>query len=252
LSWCDRLASTPGVGFQLTPMFVLADIVKAWSPIMDPLVDAFRNPTFTTNDNNGTFTLTTRDGFAYSSDHTRVSCSFVHRMKATAVSGGPPIMEMLSTPRPYTELLPEVSRRLVEATRMLPNVTTRKIFQVGVVSTTRVSISDAPPGIARFIRYLERPWGSTIRALSVDVTPEITKTEHWTDRCLHRVVLPENREELMTLVFDFHRQFNAGQTTTEAQMRTLLNKCGEDALDYFEKLAEGSIFDEHLISTKTS
>ena len=157
-------------------------------------------------------------------------------------------MEMLSKPLPFTELLPEVSERLVTAARLLPNLSERKIFQVGVVSTTRAANAEVPPGISRFISYLGKPWGNEISSFSIEVTSDVGKTDVWTDRCQHRILRPEDPEELMTIIFDFHRQFKSGQAISEAQMKTLANKCGEDALKYFETLAEGDRFDEHIIS----
>jgi hypothetical protein len=213
------------------------------------MVDQFRNPTFTLADADGGFTITTRDGYLYHVDHSRVSVAFQHKMKATAVSGGPPVMEMLSTALPFTELLSEVSSRLIAAARLLPNLAERKIFQVGIVSTTRVAFEDVPPGIARFIAYQNRPWGkNSIDSFSMEVTSEVDSTQDWNDRCQHKLVRPEDRKELMSLNFDFQRRFKSGQAVSEAQMKTLLNKCGEGALKYFETIAEGDLFDEHIIS----
>jgi hypothetical protein len=248
------LASTPIVGFQLTPHFALAEIFRAWSPILDKMVDEFRNPTFTFNNDQGSvLSFTTKDGFVYAVDHMKASVSFMHRLQAKAVSGGPPVMEMLSKPLPYTELLAQVSERLIEAARLLPNISDRKIFQVGVVSTTRVDIKDVPPGIERFIDYLKRPWGGKeISWFNVQMINDVNETESWTDRCQHQLNRPEKLEDLLTLSFDFHRKFKVGQASSEAHMRTLLNKCIEDGLAYFEKLAEGNMFDEHIIGDKTN
>lgn len=216
------------------------------------MVDQFNNPTFAGTEIQNGVGFTTRDGFNLSADHIRSSVAFIHRMKAKAVSGGPPIMEMSSTPQPFTELLPVVSDKLIEITRLLPGISSRKINQVGIVSSTRAAAEDLPPGISRFIDYLKRPWGQgDLPAFSVEVISVVDETEHWTDRCQHKIVQPEDPDELMTLSFDFHRKFKSGQATSESQMRTLLNKGGGDALAYFERLAEGNMFDEHLISSKT-
>jgi hypothetical protein len=252
LSWCDRLASTPSVGFQLTPHFALLDIFSAWSPFFDKMFDQFRNPTFTVENVQNAVAITTKDGFHYSADHTRVAVAFVHRLKAKPVSGGLPVLEMLSTPLPYTELLPKVSERLISAARLLPTISERKILQVGVVSTTRAASADLPPGLLKFIEYLGRPWGSKLTMFSIDVISEINSTDNWTDKCLHKLVKPEDPEELMTLTLDFHRQFKTSQQTTEAQMKTLITRCSEDALSYFEDLAVGNRFDEHIIGRKSS
>lgn len=254
MSWCDRLASTAGVGFHLSPHFAINDVVSTFAPILDPMVDDFRNPTFTLADHpNGGFNVTTVDGYIYFVDHSRIAVSFQHRMKATAVSGGPPVMEMLSTPKPYTDLLSECSKRLVEATRLLPNIANRKLFQAGVVSTTRVAYDDVPPGILRMVKYQARPWGhEELSSFNMEVTSKVIEEDGWKDRCQHRLIRPEDRKELMSLIFDYHRKFEVAQASSEAQLRTVITKCSQDALAYFEKLAVGDLFDEHIISSETA
>jgi hypothetical protein len=247
ISWCDRLAATPTIGFQLTPHFDMGSLVENWSTIMDQLVDQFRNPTFVINEGQN-FSFTTKDGFVYSSDQTRVVVAFIHRMRAVPVSGGPPIMEMLSRPLPYTQLLPEVTERMIEAALLLPRISDRKVYQVGVVATTRVDLKDVPPGIGKFVDYLKRPWGEKeLSSFNFELTSDVDETEHWIDRCQHKIVRLENPEELPSLSFDFHRQFKSGQATSASHMRTLTSKCAEAALAYFERLAEGDMFDEHTI-----
>jgi hypothetical protein len=224
--------------------------VDCFSPLLEKLVDQFRNPTFTIIDqpNPNSYAFTTADGFAYGADHTKVSVAFQHRLKAKAISGGPPIMEMLSTPLPFTELLPTVSEKLVAVTRMLPEISMRKAFRVGVVSSTSVALEDVPPGISRMIEYMGRPWGGATSAFQFVTTTRIATAENWTDSCQHTLVRSEDPEKLLALSFDFHRTFNVGQATTEASLKTLLSKCSEADLNYFEDLAEGNRFDEHIIS----
>jgi hypothetical protein len=67
MSWCDKLASTPTVGFALTPHFAFGSLVDAFAPILDRLVDRFRNPTFVVNETaqSNAWSFTTEDGFYY-------------------------------------------------------------------------------------------------------------------------------------------------------------------------------------------
>ncbi|MET4199080.1 hypothetical protein ABIA95_003080 [Bradyrhizobium sp. LA8.1] len=219
--------------------------------MLDRMVDQFHKPTFSIAENGGLLSFSNRDGFVYQADHLRAAVTFQYHLKAKPVSGGPPIMEMLSTPQPYTEMLPIVSEKLVEATRLLPQVSKRKILQVGIVSVTRAALADLPPGIVRFIEYLKRPWSNKdLPSFSIEIVSEIEEAEHWVDRCQHRIVLAEDPDELMSLTFDFHRKFKVGQPSSESQMKTLLAKGSEAALSYFERIGEGNLFDEYLIGRK--
>jgi hypothetical protein len=49
LSWCDKLASTPGAGLKLDYHFVSADaLINALSPVLDRMVEGDK-PKFTMN-----------------------------------------------------------------------------------------------------------------------------------------------------------------------------------------------------------
>jgi hypothetical protein len=121
----------------LTTFFSADTIVESMSPILDQMVDATDKPTFTVGQHASfNLTLTTKDGFTYGFDHNRIHVTFNHKIRAKAVSGGPPVMEMLSTPKPYTKLLADVCDRLLEATLNLPSVPGRRLMGAGVISAT--------------------------------------------------------------------------------------------------------------------
>ncbi|MBB4391488.1 hypothetical protein [Bradyrhizobium sp. ERR14] len=247
MSWCDKLASVPGVGFLLTPHFFSGDtIIEALSPMLDGLVDARSKPTFTVNQHASfNITISTEDGFQIGVDHTRVHVTFHHKMRAKPVSGGPPIMEMLSVPKPYTKLLEDVSDRLIEVACMLPPVQGRKLVGVGVITTTHVAEEDVPPGVDKFIKRISAPWGREADSFNVNVLTVLNRADAWTDKCLHQAVKEDDPEKLLNLTFDFHRRLNAGNQISRDNFSSLLSHCKRDALDYFERIAEGNMFDEY-------
>lgn len=156
MSWCDKLASTPTVGFKLSPHFApFTTLLEALSPILDRLVKGDVQK-FTLEQISSEFSagFNTEDGYKYFADATKISVTFNHRIRYKNVSGGPPIMEMLSKPSPFTSLLPQVSEKLIEATLLLPEVTKRTINRVRIVSLTVISIEDLPPGVRRLIEFL--------------------------------------------------------------------------------------------------
>ena len=251
MSWCDKLASTPAIGLRFEPRIVPAELVlRTWAPMLRRFVKD-DTPTFTvdTQDSFGV-ELTTEEGFKYGSDMLRTHVTFQHRLRAKPVSGGPPTMELLSTPAPYTELLDEVSARLVEATLLMPESGTQMITRIGVVSSTQVALDEVPPGIVSFIEYLARPWRAGLDNLQVQLSAKLGEKPGWKDRCIHTVIKPEDEESLFTLQFDWQREFSPSRATHADTLADLIDQAKKSALSYYEQIAIGSLFDEELISER--
>lgn len=220
MSWCDKLASTPAIGFTLSTHFAPIDILlNSLSPILDRASEEeAKNTTIDQLTKQFTTAFTNSDGFKYVVDESRVSVAFNHRVKFRSVSGGPPIMEMLSTPRPFTSLLPEVSERLIEATLLLPKVESRTVKRVGVVSTTPTALEDLPPGIKRLIEYMGRPWKGAVESYNISIASTLNETSLASDRCVHALNQPEDKGELLTLQFDWQRTFKEPRIISKSNL----------------------------------
>jgi hypothetical protein len=252
LGWCDKLASTPAVGFTLDWHFATSNaIFQAFSPILDKLVENNKQ-TFTMERQEAfNVTFTTNDGFQYAIEPSKIVVTFHHRLKVKQISGGPPTMELLSSPLPFSQLLPDVEKKLIEAALLLPGANTRTVTRIGIVSTTLVAEDEVPPGIERFIKYIGRPWKGSVDNFNVQIVAELDKTPKWSDRCVHLLVKPEDREQLPTLRFDWQRTFVSGRPLTHESLRDMTASAKIASLKYLEELAEGSQFDEDIIRSST-
>jgi hypothetical protein len=235
----------PSIGFGLNWHFISSNaILDSLARILDPLIEHDRPSFNVVRQEPHSVGVNLLSGFQYGVEPARVFVGFQHTMKAKPVSGGPPIMEMLSRPLPYTELLRNAETRLMEVTLALPGISQRRITRVGVVSTTVVDEGDFPPGVSRFIEHVGRPWGSKlIGGFSFQFATKLLETDHHADKCVHTFAKPENSDELLTLTLDWQRTFKTGQPVVQNTMGRMISNADHDALDYFEKLAEGDIFD---------
>jgi hypothetical protein len=225
------------------------EILKALSPILDSTMTRDRlRVSMNQYDVAGLVAFTTHQGFKYSVDNVKVSVGFEHILRPKAVSAGPPVMEMLSTPKPYTELLLEVGRRLKEALLLLEEIKSRSVHRVGIVSITKLAMQDLPPGLLKFVRYLGRPWKHEIANFSYRVVAALSRNPETFDRCIYQIATPEDDlpdDELLTLLFDWQRNFTKAQSI--ATIDNMIQSAETSALSYFEELAEGNQFDEELI-----
>lgn len=250
MSWCDKLASTPAVGLRLDKLYGSgATLLAAISPIVSQWVDNDK-PAFNIDQQDALgFAVSSFGGYTYALNSEYFSVEFRHRLRLKGHSGGPPTAEMISKPQPYTELLDEVSSRLIEATRLATAGQQRKLRRIGVVSTTQVSREDAPPGILRFVDYLSAPWSDGVPFFNVQLTAKLppNKVKGTTDRCIHGLMQVEgDDDELLTVRLDFQREFDEERNLSITSLGDQLEATRRDALAYFEDIGIGERFDEIL------
>jgi len=243
VSWCDKLASRPTVGLTFNKHFrPSSELLSAVVPVLDELAGPISDKFTLSKQDTFSIDFITESGFRYGIDPARISVEFQHRVKVTNTSGGIPIMELLSKQEPYTHMLAEVSKRTVDAAELLigsnPN---RALEKIGVVSTTIVSEADLPPGIRRGIQYLSRPWHDEVEHYQFQVVAFTNRTDEWDDRCVHNIAKPESEDGFVTLQFDYQRIFKNKKAMSS--VKPAVASVQDAALAYFEKLAQGDMFD---------
>jgi len=243
-SWCDKLASVPSAGFRYDHSYLPRQIVlDSLLPILDanatdegPVFEVSKSDDFNVE-------INLESGFKYGVDPSRVHVAFNHRMKIRNVSGNAPKVEMISKPQPFTKLLPEVISRLISASSLLPGIEKRRLRRIGTTATTPVDEGDLPPGLARFLAYLGKPWNGLTGGFSVQLTGEIQETNSFKDRCIHTFLRSEKEDEVMSVQFDFQRTFKEPKIVDVDTLKGLSERVERDSLDYFERLAEGNMFE---------
>ena len=250
MNWCDKLASTPSVGFRFDHHFApRAELLEVLNPILDPLVDKDK-ARFNIAQLADPFAVqfSTDGGFDYGVEPARVWINFKHQLKIKPVSGGRPGFEITSSAAPFSELLPELKTRLVNVARYLLEIKPiRKLIRVAIVTTTTVAEGDFPPGITRLREYLARPWPGGIGNCQFRITSELEKTKDSVDHCIHTLVMPDDPDQLPTLSFDWYRVFSDPPLASAELIKKEMDRAEIAATKYFEELAEGNRFDEELI-----
>jgi hypothetical protein len=253
ISWCDKLASTPGVGVGLDWAYLPSShYQQAMTPVTSKWVDDEKQAFNIDSQDAYTVAFTSFDGFHYGFNSSRIYTEFRHRMKYLPQSAGPPTAELISKPLPYTQLLPLISDRLIEATRLVVAGSERTLKRVGIVATTAVIEDEAPPGVRRFIDYICRPWAVKADNYNIDITSKLPKSpkSEWSDRCQHVVTKPEHGDGLVTFKLDYQRVFDSPKTLSIKLLDEILQKARIDALKYFEDVGQGERFDENIIADR--
>lgn len=243
MTWCDKMASTPAVGLQFeSALLSESQIFAALAPIMNRFVRSEKMDFSVDERAPWALAFTTNDGFKFSVDQHKIAVTFQHRVQFKSVSGGPPTMEMLSQPRPFSELIEQCHSRLIEMNELLKSVRRKNILRVGIVSNTVASLDDMPPGISEFYSYLSKPWGGNISECNTRLVNKITANDKAVDRCIHQLIVPEKTDELSTLILDWQRTWARPQPPDERSLRRMLTEATSESLAYFDLLAEGAMF----------
>jgi hypothetical protein len=172
-------------------------------------------------------------------------------MKIKPMSAGPPIAELTSTPLPFSTLISEISNRLIETTLLLPGIGNRKVKWIGIVSTTALDNAAIPPGIARLIKYIGRPWQGKVENYHIEIVSELRKGSESIDRCIHVLRKQDDPDQLTTIKFDWQRWLSPSRAAHADTLPELLRNAENSAMAYFEELAEGNRFDEDILRSTT-
>ncbi|WP_149762722.1 hypothetical protein [Neomesorhizobium albiziae] len=250
MSWCDKLASTPTIGFFLEPHFAPSDaVVNAVTPMLDRWISGRKLEFNVTHQETFRVDIQHENGFIYRVEPTKLSLQFQHRLRLRPTSGALPVAEFISHPHPFTRLLEEASESIIEMALLLPSgPKKRSVTQIGVVSTTQVNDEDLPPGLKRLIEFLGKPWPKGLSGYSVRMTADITETSTYADRCIHNISRSSDDEndDLITLQFDYQRYSTSPTPLMRDALKREVASATKGALAYFETLAVGDMFDEQI------
>lgn len=249
LSWCDKLASTPTIGFFFDAHYAPADmILNALTPFLDGWHIGRKANFSVVHQEAFRVDIQHEDGFLYHVEPTKLTVTFQHRLKLRATSGGLPVAELISRPHPFTKLLADASETLIEMAQLLPSpAKKRNVTQIGIVSQTVVNDNDLPPGIRKFMDHLGRPWGANLGAFGVNAVVDLVETKSHLDRCIHNIRRSEDDEEdLIILQFDYQRYATNPTPIIPDTLRREVASATKAALEYYEALAVGDMFDEQL------
>ncbi|MER8783362.1 hypothetical protein NKH60_19305 [Mesorhizobium sp. M1006] len=245
MSWCDKLASVPSVGFIYDPHFVSGDgIIDAIAPMLDKWKVGDK-PDFTLSQPEPLkIEVQHNNGFTYSFEPTRTSIAYQHRVKFRNVSGSRPVAELISSPQPYSQLLDDAISDIVEIALILPMAKRRSVKTIGIVTSTHADEKDIPPGIRKMIRYLSRPWKSDLDAYLFTIVAEVESAKIHSDRCIHTLTRPDDKEQIPNFKFDWQRSYSNQVAVEKDTLLRELQRAKKAALDYFETLAVGDAFDD--------
>jgi len=152
-------------------------------------------------------------------------------------------MEMLSTPLPYTKLLPEVVERLIDATLLVPNTDGRGVNRMGIMTVTHVSEDELPPGIEKLISHFGAPWSQGLSAYTFQVCAVLDTSQNYEDRCVYTVLKSEKKKDLLNVQFDYQRIFDDFRSVDRDVLNKDMHALSHEALKHFEKIAVGDMFD---------
>ena len=245
MNWCDKLGSTPTMGYQLDWHTLPSDILlNALSPLVDTMVSGDEQRFSIDLKDALKLTFTSHDGFQFGLEPARVFVQFNHRATYRIESGGIPNLVLNSKPAPYSELLNDVQRYLLSTMEIVNRLKVRRLIAIGVVTTTVVDQNDIPPGIKSLLAHVSKPWKGRLEFLTFQAQSVLNEDEEFSHRCTHTIVKKLKDDDPMELVFDYQRIYKKPQEIDTHRLRSASEKVKALALDYFEELAQGDRVDD--------
>jgi len=247
MSWCDKLGSTPSIGYQLDWHALPTDILlNALSPVLDRMVSGDEQRFSIDLKEALKLTFTSYDGFQFGFEPSKIFVGFTHRAELRTGSGGIPTLILSSKPSAYTSLLAEIQQYLLDAMESVNRLKPRRLTGIGVVSTTSAMQDEIPPGIQKLLTYVGNPWSGKLQALTFQAQTILDENNEYSHRCIHTIIKTQKEDDPVQLVFDCQRVYRKPQDTDTNRLRAATEGLKTFALDYFEQLAQGDRFDDVL------
>ena len=244
MSWCDKLGSTPSIGYQVDWHALPSDILlNALSPLVDRMVSGDEQR-FTIDVRDALkLTFTSYDGFQFGFEPTKIFVGFTHRAEIRTGSGGIPNLVLSSKPSSFTALLDEVQHYLFNTMEIVNRLKPRRLTGIGVVTTTLADQEDVPPGIKRLLMYVSKPWGGRLQSLTFQAQTVLDENDDFLHRCIHTISKTLKDDDPIHVIFDYQRVYKKPQEIDPNRLRPATEGVKALALDYFEQLAQGDRFD---------
>jgi hypothetical protein len=167
MSWCDKLGSTPSIGYKLDWHSIPSDILlHAVSPVVDRMVEGEEIHFSIDLKDALRLTFSSFDGFQYGFEPSKLFVSFFHRARIKTLSGGLPTLVPSSKIASYTDLLSAIEDRILSTIQLINKLKPRRLLGIGVVSTTLTEEGQLPPGLVRLVEYAGRPWEGKLQSLT--------------------------------------------------------------------------------------
>jgi hypothetical protein len=145
--------------------------------------------------------------------------------------------------RPYSELLEEIARTMREVVEALADRAPLHINRVGIVATTQMSPTSAPPGVQRMLTHYEGAWAGVTRSIDTNILVSTEPNGNGNDQCHHRLQLDRTKQPQpannLELSLDWQRFWPDEKTFTAAAAQTCITSGVRDALSYFQRVGEG-------------
>jgi len=247
MSWCDKLGSTPGIGYQLDWHALPSDILlNALSPLVDRMVSGDEQRFSFDVREALKLQFTSYDGFQFGFEPTKVFVGFTHRAEIHTGSGGIPSLGLRSKPSTFTALLDEIQGYLLNTMETINRLKGRRLAGIGIVTTTWAERADIPPGIKKLLMYASKPWEGRLQSLTFQAQSILDENDDYLHRCIHTIIKTLKEDEPIQVIFDYQRVYKKPQDIDPNRLRPATEAVTASALDYFEQLAQGDRFDDVL------
>jgi hypothetical protein len=242
MTWLDHTLAAPVVGCTFRPSFqssqeyiaALRPLLKKWREKSD-LEISEQTPL--------SLSINSKTGFNYSFESDKFAVRFQYAVQIKPKPGQIP-SEIENGPdvRKYSELLASIIEEYCEVFDHIVGSESRGLQRLGIVANCRLDGRLLPPGVARFAKYLARPWGGSLAKCQAHLLGNIAETEKTRDRCHHQIDMDDDRKDDVRFTLDWQRSFISEIELGRGKLlREQFKKCSAAAVDYFERWGKGDL-----------
>jgi len=241
MTWLDRVLATPSVGLTLKPeLYSEHEIFSSVRPLFDKWS---KEGDVKVGQAELTLSFGTALGFIFTVRPDTIVVEFKCKFELKQRPGLLPVFPNVEAKK-YSELLETTVQQTNDFVDHILAIRRRTLTRIGVVAATRIDGECPPPGVASYIKHLQRPWQSPLIRCDSNLLSLLAEDTNKREQCHHRLIFnqaDEDKKNDFGLTLDWQRvMITPVELKSGAAQQHLQSSCSS-ALTYFERFGTGEL-----------
>lgn len=242
--WLDSTLAAPIIGVRLVRTGFKQALLweQCFADFMDRLVKEHKHLSISSREFRGYKVEAGTSGFTFELTHSNIVVSFTYTILQEPRPGAFPVDQRPKLQR-YSKLLEKIYKYTEEILRVIQDMKDMNYLRIGIIADVSLDKDSLPPGLVQWIQHIGKPWNHELVDVEHSIVAKLSEGKNFRDQCHHKLKFSEDLidEHGYRFTLDWQRVYDEPILVTRKGVSEDLASCRENAIQYFERFAQGDL-----------